>query len=94
MPEKLHKLLEISRNLWWVWNFEATEMFSSIDSKLWNECEGNPIVMLERLSYEKLEEIEKNPDFIQRLDAVYASYQEYINTPYDKQKPSVAYFSM
>jgi len=94
VPEKLHKLLEISRNLWWVWNFEATEMFSSIDSKLWNECEGNPIVMLERLSYEKLEEIEKNPDFIQRLDAVYASYQEYINTPYDKQKPSVAYFSM
>ncbi len=94
VPEKLHKLLEISRNLWWVWNFEATEMFSSIDSKLWNECEGNPIVMLERLSYEKLEEIENNPDFIQRLDAVYASYQEYINTPYDKQKPSVAYFSM
>jgi starch phosphorylase len=94
VPEKLHKLLEISRNLWWVWNFEATEMFSSIDSKLWNECEGNPIVMLERLSYEKLEEIENNPDFIQRLDAVYKSYQEYINTPYDKQKPSVAYFSM
>ena len=62
VPEKLHKLLEISRNLWWVWNFEATEMFSGIDSKLWNECEGNPIVMLERLSYEKLEALSKDKD--------------------------------
>jgi glycogen phosphorylase len=94
VPEKLHKLLEISRNLWWVWNFEATEMFSSIDPKLWNECEGNPIVLLERLSYEKLEEIENNQAFMQRLDTVYNAFQEYINTPYDKQKPAVAYFSM
>jgi starch phosphorylase len=51
-------------------------------------------VLLERLSYEKLEEIENDLDFIQRLDAVYAAYKEYINTPYDKSKPSVAYFSM
>lgn len=94
VPEKLQKLLEISRNIWWVWNFEATEMFSSIDSKLWNECEGNPIVMLERLNYEKLEELENDQTFMQRLESVYASFQEYIKTPFDTKKPSVAYFSM
>ena len=94
VPEKLQKLLDISRNIWWVWNFEATEMFSSIDSKLWNECEGNPIVMLERLNYEKLEELENDPAFMQRLESVYASFQEYIKTPFDTKKPSIAYFSM
>jgi len=94
VPEKLQKLLDISRNIWWVWNYEATELFTGIDSKLWSECEGNPIVMLERLSYEKLEELENDQAFMQRLDSVYNSFQNYINTPYDTQKPTIAYFSM
>ena len=94
VPEKLQKLLEISHNIWWVWNFEATEMFSSIDPKLWGECEGNPIVMLERLSYERLEEIENDKAFMQRLESVYTSFQDYIKVPYDKKKPTIAYFSM
>lgn len=94
VPEKLQKLLEIAHNLWWVWNFEATDLFASIDSNLWNECEGNPIILLERMSYEKLEALESDPDFMQQLDNVYAAFQEYINAPFDSAKPSVAYFSM
>lgn len=94
VPEKLQKLLEISHNLWWVWNYDATDLFTEIDSKLWNECEGNPIVMLERLSYEKLEQLENDSTFMQRLDSVYTAFQNYIKTPYDKQKPTIAYFSM
>ena len=27
IPAELEKLSEISRNIWWAWNFEATELF-------------------------------------------------------------------
>ena len=28
IPEELEKLSEIARNIWWAWNFEATEPVS------------------------------------------------------------------
>jgi starch phosphorylase len=94
VPEKLQKLQELAHNLWWVWNYEATELFTDIDPKLWSECEGNPIVMLEKLNYDKFEELEKDEAFMERLEKVYAKFTGYVNTPSDKTKPSVAYFSM
>ena len=32
LPAELACLHEISRNIWWVWNYEATELFNEIDS--------------------------------------------------------------
>ena len=31
IPAELEKLSEISRNIWWAWNFEATELFRDLD---------------------------------------------------------------
>ena len=33
IPEELEKLSEIARNIWWAWNFEATELFRDLDRK-------------------------------------------------------------
>ena len=38
IPAELEKLSEISRNIWWAWNFEATELFRDLDPELWKEC--------------------------------------------------------
>ena len=35
IPEELEKLSEIARNIWWAWNFEATELFRDLDPELW-----------------------------------------------------------
>lgn len=94
VPDRLIKLKELSHNLWWVWNPEALELFTDIDPKLWEETKGNPIVMREKLSYEKFEALEADPAFLQRLDKVYKDFQNYIHAPIDTTKPSVAYFSM
>ncbi len=94
VPDRLIKLQELSHNLWWVWNPEATELFTDIDPKLWEETKGNPIVMREKLSYEKFEALEADPAFLERLDKVYKDYQDYVHAPIDTTKPSVAYFSM
>ena len=55
IPVELERLSEIARNIWWAWNFEATELFRDLDPELWKECGQNPVLLLERMSYEKLE---------------------------------------
>ena len=32
IPEELEKLSEIARNIWWAWNFEATELFRELEA--------------------------------------------------------------
>lgn len=93
IPAKLHALEELSKNLWWSWNYEAIELFRSIDPKIWDASEGNPIVFLDNLPYEKFLELEKDNTFLQNLDIVYGKFQDYMRQPM-KEGPRVAYFSM
>lgn len=94
LPEKLSKLQEIAGNLWWVWNSDAKNMFRNICKESWIEAQSNPVRLLNILSYEKLQALAEDAKFTAELDAIYEKYINYINTPYDKAKPSVAYFSM
>jgi starch phosphorylase len=94
IPEELTKLSELARNIWWVWNYEATELFRDLDPELWEEVEGNPIMLLERMSYEKLEAISKDKVILRRVDEVYKKFRDYMDVKPDKNRPSVAYFSM
>ena len=55
IPDSLKMLQEMARNIWWSWNYEATDMFKSLDPELWSAVGQNPVAFLERLSYEKLE---------------------------------------
>jgi starch phosphorylase len=94
IPEELQKLSELSRNIWWVWNYEATELFRDLDPELWEEVEGNPVMLLERMSYEKLEAISKDKVILRRVEEVYKKFRDYMDVAPDKNRPSVAYFSM
>ncbi|MGL5919465.1 MAG: DUF3417 domain-containing protein, partial [Bacteroidales bacterium] len=94
LPAKLEKLREISENLWWVWNYEAKDIFESIDPTLWENTKNNPVLLLKSLSYDRLMEVSEDKSILDRIESVYKKFKEYINTPYDKTKPSVAYFSM
>ena len=93
LPAELACLHEISRNIWWVWNYEATELFNEIDSELWNQVEKNPILLLERVSYTRLNELAKDVDFVTRLNGIYAKFKSYLEQPF-AYEPSIAYFSM
>ncbi len=93
IPEKLHALEEISKNLWWCWNHDAIDLFRSIDPELWVESEENPIVFLDKISYERYVQLSKDNEFLKRLDSVYGRFLEYMQQPMRKG-PKVAYFSM
>ncbi|SMO53806.1 phosphorylase / glycogen(starch) synthase [Saccharicrinis carchari] len=93
LPQRIQSLHELSRNLWWTWNYQATELFESIDLETWYKCGKDPIKLLQRVSYDKLIELSEKTDFVEELDRVYAMFRQYMDRP-QKTDPSIAYFSM
>ena len=94
IPAELKKLEEMARNIWWAWNEEATNLFQDLDPVLWKEAGQNPVVLLERLSYEKLEALATDKAILKRMNDVYANFRAYMDVKPDANRPSVAYFCM
>ena len=94
LPEQLQPLYEMATNLWWVWNHEGAKLFGKIDSELWASTEGNPVLLLQSLSYKRIEEILADDVLMAEIKAVYSIFKDYVNVKPDQTKPSVAYFSM
>ena len=94
VPEKLEALQEMSKNIFWTWTSEATDLFKDIDAELWRATAGNPVLMLQKLSYERLEEIAADKAMMTRINAVYKNFRKYMDEPRRTDMPSVAYFSM
>ena len=93
IPAELEKLSEISRNIWWAWNFEATELFRDLDPELWKECGQNPVLLLERMSYEKLEALAKDKVILRRMNDVYTKFRDYLDVkPDENPMPASAAF--
>jgi starch phosphorylase len=94
LPQELKVLDEIAHNLWWAWNYEATELFAAIDKNLWSKTEGNPVLLLQSLSYARLEEITKDPSLMASIQSVYSKFRAYMDEPVSTTIPGIAYFSM
>ena len=94
LPHRLKALDIMSKNLWWVWNSEAKSLFRDLNPDLWRSTGENPVMLLQRLSSERMDEILKDDAMMQRIESVYASFKEYMSKPMRKDIPSVSYFSM
>lgn len=94
LPEQLKCLDELAHNMWWVWNHEAQELWKSLDEKLFEEVKHNPVLLLERLSYDRKEAIVKDHAIMSRVKSVYKKFREYMDVEPDHSRPSVAYFCM
>jgi len=94
MPQELKKLEEIANNLWWVWNYEAREIFSTIDNDLWNKTEGNPVLFLQLLSQNRLQAITEDQTIMDSIRQAYTKFKAYMEQPVRTDLPTIAYFSM
>ncbi|GAB6007590.1 alpha-glucan family phosphorylase [Dysgonomonas reticulitermitis] len=94
LPKELLSLEKLSRNLWWVWNNEAMDLFAELDPQLWSQSAHNPVFLLKKLSYERIEEILKDAALLSKVKSVVKNFESYMSKKYDTAKPSVAYFSM
>ncbi|WP_448790895.1 glycosyltransferase family 1 protein [Bacteroides graminisolvens] len=94
VPAELEKLSEMARNVWTLWNYEATDLFRSLDPALWKEVGQNPVLLLERMNFDKLEALANDKLVLKRMNDVYAKFRDYMDVEPDSKRPSVAYFSM
>ena len=94
LPEGLKGLDELAHNMWWVWNYEARDLFRDLDPVLYHEVKHNPVMLLERLSYDRKEAIANDKALMKRIGKVCEAFHKYMDVKPDKKRPSVAYFSM
>ncbi|MDE6288863.1 MAG: DUF3417 domain-containing protein, partial [Muribaculaceae bacterium] len=94
LPSQLKPLDEMARNLWWVWNSEGKTLFRELSPELWRQTGENPVMLLQQLPSERIDEILADKAMMDRIAHVYSKMREYLAKPMRKDVPSVAYFSM
>lgn len=94
LPTELKTLEELAKNLWWVWNSEAKTLFRDLNPELWRSTGENPVMLLQRLSSERLAEIIADHDIMGRINKTYKHFKDYMAQPMRSDIPSVSYFSM
>lgn len=94
LPSELKCLDELAHNMWWAWNYEARNMWKSLDSDLYEEVGHNPVMLLDRLSYERKEAIVKDKAIMESVKQVYKKFRDYMDVEPDATRPSVAFFCM
>ena len=77
LPKELKPLEELSKNLWWVWNSKGKSLFHDLDENLWRSTGENPVMMLQKISFTRYQEILNDKKMMERINDVYASYKEY-----------------
>ncbi|MDE6304680.1 MAG: alpha-glucan family phosphorylase, partial [Paramuribaculum sp.] len=94
LPLKLRCLDTLAKNLWWVWNSEAKSLFRDLNPDLWRNTGENPVMVLQRLSAERLLEISKDAAMMERIERTYADFKAYMEKPMRTDVAPIAYFSM
>lgn len=95
LPQALSKLEKLANNLWWSWHYPARELFEEIAGKdLWKKCGQTPVYLLQILSLERMKQFVENPEYINRMEAVYEDFMRYMHEPPTDSENQVAYFSM
>ena len=77
LPKELASLDELAHNMWWAWNYEARNMWKSLDKDLYEEVGHNPVLLLERLSYERKQAIVKDKVIMKKVKDVYKKFRDY-----------------
>jgi glycogen phosphorylase len=77
-PENLERLYQLAYNLWWSWNYEAINLFYSIDTQLFRETGRNPVRLLCSLSKERIHELSRDRGFLFELEKVWNHFEEYM----------------
>ena len=100
LPKKLFALIDIAYNLYWTWNQDAVELFRRLDRELWDSLNHNPVMLLGKVSQERLLEVANDDGFMAHLARVDSDLKAYLNENtwyqknYKKEKDQyIAYFS-
>ncbi|MDQ2846516.1 MAG: alpha-glucan family phosphorylase [Actinomycetota bacterium] len=105
LPAALAPLGGLIRNLRWSWHPASQDLFSDIDRTLWDRFEGDPLKLLGAVSKDRLADLARDEEFLQRMRDVDANLQAYLagprwyqhqqqTRPEDHLPAGIAYYSM
>ncbi len=95
IPEGLEELQDLSKNIWWSWDPAARRLFRSIDPELWKKTQKNPVELLQRASFERLQKLRDTEAFRQDMDRVLSRFHHYMDQKKEQDRTRlIAYFSM
>lgn len=78
LPTRIEGLSRLATNLWWSWSPEARQLFARVDPRLWHHTRHNPLLLLQQVDPARLAACASDSAFLQRYDAVMASFQEHL----------------
>lgn len=79
LPKNLNKLEDLAWNYWWSWNSDAKDLFHEIDRDLFIENNHNPIQLLNKLSSSRINELDNDKSFLNKLNKIHSEFEKYIN---------------
>jgi len=91
MPERIARLGELARNLWWSWHRSARALFETTDAEAFADARGNPVRFLRTVDSGRLLAAAEDARFLKQLDAVLADLDEERRRP-AAEGPRTAYF--
>ncbi len=91
LPAGLAGLRDLAANLAWSWHPGAAALFERLDPALWGALGQNPVLFLERVPGEHLDQAAEDPDYLDHLRAVETQLEPLHERP---GQPDIAYFCM
>ena len=102
LPERIGRLEELAKNLWWSWHPPARNLFRGLDYPLWRLSGHNPVKQLREMDSAKLAVAATDPAYLDLYDSVMSAFDaemserdSWFATKHSGALPGpVAYFSM
>lgn len=100
LPRRINRLGLLPYNLWWMWNPEATRLYTLIDKALWEKVYHNPILFLRTVERSRLNSVTHDRYFLDSYDRTMLNFDNYLKasktwykTNYPRNNGLIAYFS-
>ncbi len=100
LPFQLEPLRALAYNLHWTWNGLSRSLFNRLDPELWESTHHNPVLVLGRISQDRLDEVASDVGFLAHLKRAHDALQAYLKSPtwFSRNYPhldqmQIAYFS-
>lgn len=81
LPPGISFLNTLSKNFYWSWHEECAQLFRNVDPALWDECEQNPRLFLQRVKEIRLWQKESDETYLPALQGAEKRFREYMDVP-------------
>ncbi|NEQ49854.1 MAG: alpha-glucan family phosphorylase [Leptolyngbya sp. SIO3F4] len=79
LPPPLKPLNQFIYNYWWSWTSERGSLFRVLAPDLWQDCQHNPVALMQTITPERLWQLAEDPNYLKRLQTLSSEFQTYLH---------------